>query len=140
MFESILPKALPNLPQLTGNRLMRLNHMSLPALLQMGGAGAKLQHALSGCINRVAFHDLYKRSTALQRSRLISQAQRGANAWIEAVSKDRRLMMTDREFQWAMRYRVGSEMLQHEDLATACRCLVGVTTANRWGLSCLCPT
>ena len=25
--------------------------MSLPALLQMGGAGVKLQHALSGCVN-----------------------------------------------------------------------------------------
>ena len=109
--------------------------MSLPALLQMGSAGAKLQHALSGCINRVAFHDLYKRSTALQRSRLISQAQRGANAWIEAVPTDRHLMMTDREFQWAMRYRVGSELLQQEDLATACRCLVGKPLGTQLSLS-----
>ena len=48
---------------------------------------------------------------------------------------DRHLMMTDREFQWAMRYRVGSELLQQEDLATACRCLVGKPLGTQLSLS-----
>jgi hypothetical protein len=99
--------------------------MSLAALLQMGGAGGKLQHALSSCVNRVAFHDLYRDSDALQRSRLVSQAQRGANAWIEAAPTDYHLTMSDREFHWAMRYRVGSKELQKEDRNIACRCLSG---------------
>ena len=44
-------------------------------------------------------------------------------------------MMTDREFQWAMRYRVGSELLQQEDLAAACRCLVGKPLGTQLSLS-----
>ena len=79
--------------------------------------------------------------TALQRSRLISQAQHGANAWIDvgggADSDDDG---PDREFQWAMRYRVGSELLQQEDLGTACRCLISLMRRQTGGDSAVSQT
>jgi hypothetical protein len=100
--------------------------LSLPSLLQLAGQrSGKLQHSLMHCVNRVSFHQLFCSSTDLERSRILSQSHRGANAWIEASPLDHTLTLTDREFLWAMRYRLGSETLRREDVAIACRCLDG---------------
>ena len=44
-------------------------------------------------------------------------------------------MMTDREVTMGHALRVGSELLQQEDLATACRCLVGKPLGTQLSLS-----